>query len=449
MRMNSVSRFAAVFTIFIVSVSTFGQTTGNQENFAAQAALVSEFEVNGLKVILKRRPNSPTVAGGLFIRGGARNINDKNAGIEQLMLSTAIEAGKNIPRQTVRRDLSGRGSVISAGVSNDYSAVSLATTKPDFDRVFDIFAEVLLRPAFAEEDIKRNRDQMLAGLRETGAVPEAALESLQDKVIYAGHPYANDVNGTPATIGSLTAHDLATYHKNIMETSRLLMVFVGDIDPDRLKAKIAETFGKLPPGSYKETPYPAIDFSKATLDATQRTLPTNYLKGVFAAPSIDSPDYYAMRVAMAVLQTLVYQEVRGRLQLSYAPDAEIDAFAANTANISVSTTDPNTATDAMLKQIKFLKDRQLNEEVIDEVSAFFLTRHYMGQETSVAQVGELAKYELIGGGWRRSFEFLPGVRAVTGADVKRVAEKYMKNLRFTYIGNTAILDRKVFVPQQN
>ena len=47
---------------------------------ATQAALVSEFDVNGLKVLVKRRAGSQTVAAGLFIRGGARNITAENAG---------------------------------------------------------------------------------------------------------------------------------------------------------------------------------------------------------------------------------------------------------------------------------------------------------------------------------------------------------------------------------
>ncbi|NOT48805.1 MAG: insulinase family protein [Acidobacteria bacterium] len=445
MKMNYLSRFALILFLLSASSLVFAQN-GNLVDFSAQTALVSEFDVNGLKVILKRRPGSATVAGGLFIRGGARNITDKNAGIEQLMLSTAIEAGKTVPRQALRRELASKGSSIGAAVSNDYSAISFGTTKPDFPRIFDLLAKVVLDPAFAEDDLKRNREQILTGLRESGSVPEAALATLQERVIYAGHPYANDVTGTPATIGALTADDLRAYHKKIMETQRLLFVFVGDLDPEQLKAKITETFGKLPRGNYVDQPYPALDFSKGSLDATQRSLPTNYLKGVFAAPSPDNADYYAMRVAMAVLQTLVYQEVRGRLQLSYAPDAEIDSLSANTANISVSTTDPNHATTAMLNQMKFLKERTLNQEVIEEISSFFLTRHYMGQETSGAQVGELAKYELIGGGWRKSYEFLNGVKAVTGSDVQKVANKYMKNIRFAYIGNTAVLDRKIFVP---
>jgi zinc protease len=439
MKLASLSLIIAFF-----AVSGFAQSTGF-DGVTAGANLVTEFDVNGLKVIYKKRPNSPTISSGLFIRGGARNITAKNAGIEALMLATAVEAGKNIPRQTVRRELSSRGSSINTGVSNDFSVIGIATTKPDFPRVYEIFSDLVLNPAFAEDDIKRNKDLKLAALREAGSVPESALDTMQDRVIYAGHPYANDINGTPATIAAITAADLRAYHKQMMETSRLLFVIVGDLDVTELTKQLTATFSKLPKGTYKDAAYPAIDFSKGTLDVTQRALPTNYVKGVFAAPPIGNPDYYAMRVAMSILQTLVYQKVRGELQLSYAPDADMDSFAANTANISVSTTDPNRAVTAMVEQIKFLQERQLNSAIIDEIASFFLTRHYIGQETSTAQVAELAKYELIGGGWKNSFQFLNGVRSVKPDDIRMVANKYMKNIRYVYIGDPAVFNRDTFV----
>ncbi|MGD9562127.1 MAG: M16 family metallopeptidase [Pyrinomonadaceae bacterium] len=433
--------FAFLFTVAYVP----GQTAGKPDDLAKQAALVSEFEINGLKVIFKRRANSPTVAGGLFIRGGARNITDKNAGIEYLTLNAAIEAGKKMSRQTVRRELASMGSGIGAASNNDYSVISFGTTRQNFDRFWNIYTQVVVDPAFAEEDIRRIREQILTGLREKGTLPESALETLQDRAIYSGHPYSNEVSGTAATIAAITPADIRAYHKSILETSRLLFVVVGDFEPDVLKSKVAAAFGKLPRGSYKESPYPALDFSKGTLDTAQRTLPTNYIKGTFAAPAPGTKDYYAMRVAISLLQTLVYQTVRQHMQLSYAPDASMNSFAVNTANISVSTTDPNRAIAAMRQQIRLLQNNTLKEDIIDGISAYFLTRHYIGQETSAAQAGELAQYELIGGGWRNAFEFMNGVRAVSATDIREVANKYMKNIRFAYIGDPASIDRTVFV----
>src|ERR1043166_5316351 len=73
-----------------------------QSLVARQAALVTEFEVNGLKVLLKRREGSLTVAAGLFIKGGSRNINAENAGIESLMLDVSTEASAAFPRDRMR-----------------------------------------------------------------------------------------------------------------------------------------------------------------------------------------------------------------------------------------------------------------------------------------------------------------------------------------------------------
>src|SRR4030095_410396 len=77
-----------------------------QSVVAKQAAVVTEFDVNGLKVLLKRREGSLTVAAGLFFRGGAANTNAGNAGIEQLMLNASTAASTGFPREKMRSELS-------------------------------------------------------------------------------------------------------------------------------------------------------------------------------------------------------------------------------------------------------------------------------------------------------------------------------------------------------
>ncbi|MCY7348279.1 MAG: insulinase family protein, partial [Pyrinomonadaceae bacterium] len=169
-------------------VGGFAQT--NKPSIAEQANLVTEFDVNGLKVLVKRRANAPTIAAGLFIRGGARNITDKNAGIENLMLSVAEEGSVKFPRETLRRELSRTGSDIGSSVSNDYSALSLVSTRRNFDRSWEIFTDIALNPAFAPEDIERARAQIATGLREQETDNDNYLRILQDRLIYVNHPYS-------------------------------------------------------------------------------------------------------------------------------------------------------------------------------------------------------------------------------------------------------------------
>jgi predicted Zn-dependent peptidase len=68
----------------------------------------------------------------------------------------------------------------------------------------------------------------------------------------------------------------------------------------------------------------------------------------------------------------------------------------------------------------------------------------MGQETNAAQAGELAQAELLGGGWRNATVFMDKLNAVTAADVQRVAQKYMRHIRFVVLGNPKSIDSKVF-----
>jgi len=412
-----------------------------------QAALVSEFDVNGLKVLLKRREGSLTVAAGLFIRGGSANINAQNAGIETLMLSAATEASANFPRVKMRSELSRMGTVIGSSSNNDYSVLSLATTRMHFDRSWEIFTDVALRPSFTKEDVSLVQDRIVVSLSDDTDNPDVYLQKLQERVAYAGHPYLNNTSGTPETIAKLTPDDLRQYHVKLMETSRLLLVIVGDLNPTEVKDMVTASFGKLPRGNYKPEAMPQLAFDKSSVEITKRDLPTNYIQGLFTAPSLTSPDIYAMRIASSLLRDRVFEEVRVKRNLSYAPDAFLRTQAANVGGLYVTAVDANQSIRVMLSEITRLQTEPVGADDIHAVVAQYLTTYYLGQETNAAQAGELAQYELIGGGWRNSVDFLERLTAVTPADIQRVSQKYMKNIRFVVLGNPRSVDMGIFTGQ--
>lgn len=418
-----------------------------QSVVAKQASLVSEFEINGLKVLVKRREGSLTVAAGLFIRGGATNINSANAGIETLMLSASTEATTGFPRDKMRTELSRMGTVIGSSSNSDYSVLSLASTRMFFDRSWQLFTDVVLRPSFTKEDVSLVQQRMVVSLSDDTDNPDVYLQKLQEKVAYAGHPYLNDTDGTPETVAKLTPDDLRRYHDKIMETSRLLLVVVGDLNPIEVRDLVAASLGKLPRGNYKPEAVPALAFDKSTVEVTQRSLPTNYVQGLFSAPSLTSPDIYAMRVASSLLRDRVFEEVRVKRNLSYAPDAFLRSQAANVGGLYVTAVDANQSVKVMLNEIAKLQQQPVRAEEIQAVIAQYLTNYYLGQETNAAQAGELAQSELIGNGWRTSTDFLEKLSAVTPADVQRVSQKYMRNIRFVVLGNPQSVDRGVFEGQ--
>ena len=416
---------------------------------AAAAALVTEFEVNGLKVLVKRRAGSQTVAGGLFLRGGARNVRAENAGVEALMWDTATEATVGFPRAELRRELARMGTAVSYGVNYDYSALTFGTTRSNFDRSWDIFTDVALRPAFAPEDFGRVQTRAVVARRGEADSPESQLEALQSRAAYAGHPYSVDPRGTVESVSRLTVEDVRSYHKTALETSRLLLVVVGDLDPAALRGRVEASFGKLPRGGYRAEAAPPLSFAAPSVEFTTRAIPTNYIQGVFAAPPLSSADIHAMRIASSFLNDRVLVEVRFRRNLSYAPSAFLRDQGANVGGIYVTADNQkaNEAVSVMLHEIgRLQREAVAPDELAAQINSY-LTRYYMSQETNAAQAGELAMYELLGGGWRNSLALLEQVRGVTTADVRRVAQKYMRNLRFVVIGDPARVDKNLFTVQ--
>ena len=156
-----------------------------------------------------------------------------------------------------------------------------------------------------------------------------------------------------------------------------------------------------------------------------------------------------MRIASSLLNDRVLLEVRFRRNLSYAPSAFLRDQGANVGGVYVTADNQkaNEAVSAMLYEIGRLQREAVAPEELNTQINGYLTRHYMTQETNAAQAGELAMYELLGGGWRNSLALLDQVRAVTPADVQRVARKYMRNLRFVVIGDPARLDKNLFTVQ--
>jgi zinc protease len=407
-------------------------------------ALTEEFTVNGLKVILKKNPGNEVVAANLYIRGGVFNLTPATAGIEPLLFDVAVKGTKKYPKEVINAEMARMGTQIIGNASKDYSGVSLRCIKPNFDKSWDIFAEVLLNPTLDPKEVELSRAQTLTGLRQRRDNPDSYLRDMGDSLFYEGHPYALDPSGTVESVSKISIDQMQQYLKDNLVTSKLLLVVVGDIEKADLEKKVASTFGGLSVGDYTLR-YPAmVVHAKSELHTVAQQMPTNYILGYFSAPSIRDADYYPMSMAMSILQQREFEEVRTKRNLSYAPSAYYQNQFANCANIYVTAVKPDTTIKVMLGEAKRLQTELISPKELRDKITVFLTTYYLQTETNAAQASFLARYELAGLGWQASEMFVDNMKKVTPEDVERVAQKYIKDIQFVVIGDPAKIDEKVF-----
>jgi zinc protease len=395
---------------------------------------VVAFDVDGLRVLLRRNRAHEVVAARLYFRGGAGNVPVEAAGVEAMSARTARRGTRRYPKHELHATLARLGADLGTAVSNDTTVFSLRCLGRHLAAAWDVYADVATQPELAPAEIEIVRQQMLLDIRQTLDSPDGALGEIARKHCYAGHPYAANPHGSEESVPRLDAAALRAHAGRHWTRANALLAVVGDVAPEAA-ARLAAAFAPLPRGDGTRPLPPRLRFEKPGLVVEPRDLPTNYVLGEFAAPALREPDHPAMLVAMSILRDRFFEEVRTKRNLSYAPMATLGHDAANLGSVYVTAVDPATTVAVMRAEMRRLAREPLDAKELADKVRTFVTRYWMQNETNHAQGSFLAAYELFGGGWERSREFVPRLEALGPEDVRRAAETHLRDVQWFYLGD--------------
>jgi zinc protease len=410
---------------------------------APDSAATTRFEVDGIPVILRRNTSNDVVVANLYLLGGTRQLTPQTAGIEAMLLVASERGTRKYPGAAVRQKLARLGSRITLEANDDWSQIGLHSIRGALDSTWSILADRVMAPTLDPSEVELVRDQMLTAARQRGEQPDDAVTQLADSLLYTGHPYLIPTTGTPASLAAITRAQLQRYHDEQFVTSRLLLVVVGNVDRPQVEQLVHGTLGRLPRGNYRWTPPPPPPPGGRAVALDNRPLPTNYILGYAPGPAATDPDYTALRVATAVLSGRLFTEVRSRRNLSYAVESPFLERAYGVGGLYVTTVDPNAVLRIMRDELDALQTGQVEDEGLKRLEQQFITEYYLKNETNADQANELARAELYEGDYRTADRFHDELRQVTPADVQRAAQRYLRNFRFAYVGDTTKVDRSL------
>lgn len=401
---------------------------------------------NGIRILVKRIPGAELTAAQLYIRGGVANWSERDAGVEMLALRTATSGGtQQLDKDAFSRKLTTLGSDLGASTVNDYSTIEQRSLTSKFDETFDLLVQAFLTPAMLDKEIELNRQRQLLGIKRDQETPDGRLGLLLLDAFWTGHPYHARPIGTVESVAALTPAALRDHLAKLRETSRLELIVVGDVPADHVIEKVKAAFGKLPRGSFVPKPLPVPKFDKSVLTAKQAELPTTYIMGSFVAPGWTSPDFAAAFVATRILHDRVWEEVRTKRNLSYAPNAGFRYGAEVTrGQLYVTAVDPNTTWRVMLDEAKRLAESPLPAADLAGSKGQFLTNHLMGNESAAGQASWLGTCDVVGGDYKLARTLPERIAGVKAEEVQSFVKNRVLRLQTAVLGDAAKLDRGLF-----
>lgn len=301
---------------------------------AAMAAIPIQHwtQPGGAQVFLVESPAIPMLDLQLDFDAGARRDPAGQAGLASAtadMLEKGLRAQGGEPaldENQLGEAWADLGASFSAGAGSDRMSFSLRTlTDPALlARAVALAARQIGEPAFPDKVWQRERQRLVAALREARTRPATVAGLAFAKAVYGEHPYGFETS--EATLARIGVADMRALHARLVAPCRARVSLVGAIDRARADALVTQLLARLPPGR-DCAPLPALpEVAPLAAPAEQRIPFASAQAHVFIGQpghKRDDPDFFALMVGNYILGgggfvSRLSTEVREKRALSYS-----------------------------------------------------------------------------------------------------------------------------------
>ena len=294
---------------------------------------------NGIPVVVRKSDDNRILGIKAVLLGHVANTPLEKAGLEAVTLTMLTKGSAAYPYAEVQRLLFERSASIGASVAGfDQTSFDLNVLDTYFDEMFAVWADAFLHPSWNTEEFPRVMNNLRMARQQAENDPFALAVKTVNERFFAGHPYAANWEGAGSSLDSIVLDDVRRYWKDTFTAGRLLIVAVGSFDIPKLLGQLNATFGKMPASAYARPPVPGFA-GRVTADVMLQEFPESegvaYVRGNFALPSPDHPDYPALVVAFTLLDDVLFEIVRTKNGACYSAWSHVHGFTAGYGSLVV------------------------------------------------------------------------------------------------------------------
>ncbi len=397
--------------------------------------LLREELPGGGVLLIKEERAVPLVALRAAWQGGLRAENVENAGVDMLLARLVSKGTKTRGPTQLVREMEAMGGSIGGNAGRNSFGLRAELLSRHLREGFDVFAEAIAAPAFAAEEVQRERTLQIDELRSREDNPAGVAFLLFAETLYRKHPYRFDALGTEASVSRLTPDLLADYRARHYPPSRVTLAVVGDVDPGEVRALVREKLAAsaavqgtfAPP---QEGPVDAPRSAVRKLDKAQAHL-------VLGFPGVRLSDdaRWPLEVLSAVLSGQggrLFVELRDKRSLAYS----VTSFSMEGVDpgyfavyIGCGPGKTQEALDGIRAELRRVREDPVAADELDRARTHLIGTHAISLQRNSARAAVYAFDECYGLGADASSKYAERIAAVTADDVLAAAQRILSPAR--------------------
>jgi zinc protease len=398
-------------------------------------AILPELHHRGLlRFVTKKVDALPMVASRLIFLGGSRVEDPARLGMGNLFQRVWTSGTKTYDSLQIAKTLEALGASVHSFCGKNTFGLSIECLSKHWPVVKPLITEILLSPTFPETEFETEKELTLREILSERDSPAQLCNLNFMSGLYGKHPYGRSSSGTKETVEKLTTSDLKEYYKNFINQKSLVLSAVGNFDPASWTADWESLLTKLPQSGKSIADNEPIKRKENVHVIVERKEPlfqSHMLVG-FLGASFNDDERYALKVLSSCLAGQggrLFLELRDKQSLAYSvspinsdsPDAGVFGF-----YIGCSTEKLITALKGIRIELSKILDKPILAKELSRAKEYWVGRFELEMQRYSAQSMLYGLDEIYGLGYRQSIEAPKVVKALTGEDIQRAAQKFLK-----------------------
>ena len=399
---------------------------------------------NGLRVLFVPC-EAESVAVGLFIASGSRHETAKTSGISHFIEHMLFKGTPTRRPVDITRAIEGRGGNFNACTGEESTCYFAHLPCEYLPEAVDILSDMYLRATIPADEFAREKQVIIEEIRMYADEPDSvAMENLQ-RALFPKSTLGAPVAGTPESLAPMRPADLKRYIKSHYLASNTVVVIVGNFDEAKAMRLVGKSFkgeaesfplqnkdGSISSRSGKDSASPLFGKAIASVSASKDIAQTQLALG-YRTFGIRDERKYAATVMDAILgrgmSSRLFQEVREKRGLSYDISSRMQFFQDAGMFTITAGLDPSKAKDALAtidRELKRIREKPVSAAELKRTKDFLIGNFRLSHEKVTSKLFFYGQTMLSFGRLVSPQEQVDGIRAVTAADVKSVANAILK-----------------------
>ena len=273
-------------------------------------------------------PGLKSASIGVWVLAGGRHERAEQNGIAHFLEHMAFKGTATRTALQIAEAIEDVGGYINAYTSREMTAYYARVMEEDTGLALEVIADILLNPAFAEEEIEVERGVILQEIGQALDTPDDIVFDWLQEAAYPDQPLGRTILGDAGRIEAYGRGDLTTFVAEHYAPGQMILCAAGAVDHEAVCRAAEGLFGHLSPVARPRLIEPARWRSGERREIKD-------LEQVHFALALEGPDYRSDDIHTAQVWSMalgggmssrLFQEAREKRGLCYTIFAQTGAY---------------------------------------------------------------------------------------------------------------------------